>query len=79
MKHIAVSFGPPAQQGVQQIMGLGADELDALAGKTEKALTTAGWVALGVWALGVVSNRKQMRSAGLGGALVAFGVKYVTR
>lgn len=79
MKNISVSFGPPAQSGVQTIMGLGADELDALAGKTERALTTAGWVALGVWAVGLVTNKKQMRSAGLGGALVAWGVKYAVR
>lgn len=77
MKTINVEYGPPGQRGVQTIMGLGADEVDALAGKTEKSLTTAGWVSLGVWLLGTVTNRKSLRAAGLGGAAVAFGVRHL--
>ena len=79
MKKIAVSFGPPAPQGVQAIMGLGADEVDALASKTEKMLTQAGWASLGVWLLGTIANKKALRMAGLGGAAVAFGIRYLDR
>jgi hypothetical protein len=79
MPRIEVSYGPPGQTGVTQILGLGADEVDALQSKTDQALTKAGWLSLGAWALGVVVNKKALRHAGLGGALVAFGVKHLGR
>lgn len=79
MARIHVEYGPPGQQGVQQIMGLGADEVDALQSATDQALARAGWISLGAWALGVVANKKALRHAGLGGALVAFGVKHLGR
>jgi hypothetical protein len=79
MKTIAVSFGPPAPQGVTSIMGLGADEVDALTGKLEKTLERAGWISIGVWALGVITNKRTLRAMGVGGAAAAFGVRYINR
>jgi hypothetical protein len=60
-------------------MGLGADEVDALKSSTDHALTKASWISLAAWALGVVTNKKSLRYAGLGGALVAFGVKHLAK
>ncbi len=77
MRNIVVSWGPPAPQGVQSIMGLGADELDALTGKMEKTLTRAGWASIGLWLLGTIANKKSLRSMGIGGAAVAFGVRHL--
>ena len=77
MPRIHVSYGPPAMKGVDTIIGLGADEVDALQSKTDQALTKAGWISLGAWAFGVLANKKALRHAGLGGALVAWGVKHL--
>lgn len=79
MKKIHVSYGPPGPQGVTTLLGLGADEVSELADKTDKALTQAGWISLGAWALGVVVNKKRLRDIGIGGAIVAFGVKHLGR
>lgn len=77
MGKVHVSWGPPGVRGVDTIIGLGADEVDALQSATDAALTKAGWVSLAAWAIGVVANKKALRHAGLGGALVAFGVKHL--
>lgn len=79
MGRVHVSWGPPGVRGVDTIMGLGADEVDALQSATDKALHRAGLWSLGAWAVGVVTNRKALRYAGLGGALVAWGVKHLAK
>jgi hypothetical protein len=76
---IHVSYGPPGSQGVQTIMGLGADELAALSDKTDAALTKAGWISVGVWAVGVVLNKSRLRDMGIGGALASFIVRHATK
>jgi len=76
---VNVEWGPPGKQGVQTIMGLGADEIAANSDNTDKILTMASWASLAAWAVGAVTGNKQIRDVGLGGSLVAFIVKYATK
>lgn len=78
MKTIHVSYGPPSRQGVESIMGIGADELDSHSSKVDNALKLAGLASVGAWVLGVIVNSKTLRTAGLGGAAVAFAVRHVS-
>ncbi len=81
-RNIAVAYGPAGSHGVQSIMGIGAyapAELDEvfIPPDIETALTRAGWISVGLWGLGVVADKPALRGVGIGGAAVAFGVKYL--
>jgi hypothetical protein len=79
MPRIHVSYGPPGPQGVTTLLGLGADEVSALQDKTDKTLSMAGWISVGAWLVGTITNKKRLRDIGIGGALVSFGTRYVGR
>ena len=75
MPRIQVAYGPPGQKGVTAIMGVGADDYEP--DPTQKMLERAGWLSVGLWALGVFTGSVRLRSIGIGAAAVGFGVRYL--
>lgn len=73
---VRIAYGPPGQKGVTTIVGLGAADVEPH--PAERMLGRAAWVGIGIWAIGVVLNRPQLRGAGLGVAATGFGVKYLS-
>ena len=70
-----ISYGPPGHKGVTTLMAVGDDELEAH--PLEAAVKTGGYVALGVWALGLVMKSKTVQNVGFGAGLALFAVQAV--
>jgi len=79
MGKILVEYGTPGQRGVTTLLGIGADELDAHADKTDKALSTASKVSLGVLVYGLVTGNKLATGAGIGSGLVSWFVSRASK
>lgn len=72
-----VSYGPPAQRGVTQLMAVGAADLED--GVTDHAVKIGTAIAGGVWLLGLLAGSNTMKTAGLGAAVALLGVRYASR
>lgn len=72
MAKVVVEYGPPGEKGVSHIMGVGADELAEL-DATEKTLQRSTWLGLGMWFVGVVTDKPTLRGVGIGAAAVGIG------
>jgi hypothetical protein len=72
---VRIAYGPPGAKGVTTIVGLGAEDVEPH--PADKLLGRAGWIGIAIWAVGVVTNRSQIRGVGLGVAATGFGVKYL--
>ena len=56
-----------------------AEHFGRFLGAQEQALERAGWISVGTCVAGSMFGSDFLRNVGLGGAAVAFGVKYLTR
>lgn len=78
MPNIRVEYGPPGEKGVSHIMGIGADELAEL-DATENMLQKATWFGLGVWLIGLATNKPTVRGIGIGAVAVGFGARHLSK
>ncbi len=77
MQTVIAEYGPPGHKGVTSIMGLGANDLDPAA--YQQSNRTVGMVAVGVWALGLISGNKPLRDFGFGAGVALFAAGLLTR
>lgn len=80
MAQVIVEYGPPARQGVMQIMGLGEDEyMEPVELTASDAIRKVGRFGVGLWVAGLVVGNDKLRNIGLGGALASIAIAQVTK
>lgn len=69
-----ISYGPPGQRGVTQLVAIGAAELEE--SPTDQAVNRGFWVGLAAWAFGGLIGSNTIRNMGAGAAIGFGAVKY---
>lgn len=75
---VALAFGPPGHKGVTTLMSVGADPLGA-DDTVEANVRTGGYLAAGLWLVGVATGNRALRRLGFGAAVALFGVQVLAR